>query len=145
MDKLYGLSIEQPWLDMILRGVKSMVIRSWKVRRRGLVALHAARRIDFSAAYFYGYEKPWTLPRGGIIAVAEITNGYTLKDSLWFKFLEKHRQPFPVADGAYGLLLANIRALDRPVRCRGYPMLFELHKGTAERVRQAARLPKEGN
>jgi hypothetical protein len=140
MEKLHGLSIRQPWLDMMVRGAKSMEIRTWRNRPPGLVALHAAWRIDFSAAYFYGYEEPWTLPRGRILAVAEIDEVYTLDDSLWLKFLENHRQPLPMAGGAYGFMLANMRVLDRPVLCRGYQMFFDLDESIAQQVRQAANL-----
>jgi|ERR1043165_4315203 hypothetical protein len=139
MEILYGLSIRQPWLDMIVRGVKTMEIRSWKVQHRGVIALHAPRRIDFSPAYFYGYQSPWLLPRSKIVAVAEITDVSALDTNSWQMFLEQHRQPWPIATGTYGVLLTNVRALEHPIAYRGRRGLFPVAETIAERVRRAVR------
>lgn len=139
METLLGLSIRQPWLDMIVRGIKSMELRTWE-GRRGIVALHAPWSIDFSAAYFYGYENPWQMHRGKILAVAEISDVYVLDDSTWQEFLEQHRQPMPFADGSFGMVLKNVRALDHPVACRGRQKFFRLPPAVVERVSKAARL-----
>lgn len=140
METLYGISIRQPWLDMIVLGVKTMDIRTWQVKRRGIVALHAPRRIDFSAAYFYGYKSPWNLPRAKIVAIADIDDVLALESDSWQTFLHQHRQPLPMADGAYGVILTNVRALKVPVGCRGRQMLFPLPDNIAERVRKSADL-----
>jgi hypothetical protein len=121
---------------MIVRGVKTMDIRTWQVKRRGLVALHAPRRIDFSAAYFYGYKRPWELPRAKIVAVADINEVLTLESDSWETFLYQHRQPLPMADGAYGVVLTDVRVLKVPVACRGRQMLFPLADNVANRVRK---------
>ncbi len=134
MEPLVALSIRQPWIDMIVRGVKTMEIRNWTVKRRGLIALHAPRRIDFSAAYFYGYKQPWTLPRGKLIALAEITDVVELDNESWVDLVQRHRQPLPMVDGAYGVLLENVRLLERPVDCRGKQMFFPLTGNILERV-----------
>ena len=140
MEPLVALSIRQPWIDMILRGVKTLEIRTWKVQRRGLIALHAPRRIDFSAAYLYGYSSPWTLARGKVVAVAEIVDVIELSDESWLTFVMQHRQPLPMAEGAYGVFLKNVRPLERPVACKGRQMLFPLPPDVSEQVRRAVRL-----
>ena len=140
MEPLVALSIRQPWMDMIIREVKTMEIRSWRVDRRGLIALHAPRRIDFSAAYFYGYKNPWTMQRGKIIAVAEIADVMNLDTESWIEFVSKHRQPLPLLEGSYGVLLKNVRPLEHPVVCRGRQMLFPLADDVAARVRKQAGL-----
>ena len=134
MESLVALSIRQPWIDMIVRGVKTMEIRNWMVKRRGLIALHSPRRIDFSAAYFYGYKQPWTLPRGKLIALAEITDVVELNNESWVDLVQKHRQPLPMVDGAYGVLLDNVKLLERPVDCRGKQMFFPITGNILERV-----------
>ena len=140
MEPLVALSIRQPWMDLIIRGVKTMEIRSWRVQRRGLIALHAPRRIDFSAAYFYGYKNPWTMLRGKIIAVAEIVEVINLDTQSWIEFVSMHRQPLPLLEGSYGVLLKNVRPLENPVVCRGRQMLFPLAEDVAARVRKQAGL-----
>src|SRR5262245_4599979 len=118
MDKLLALSVRQPWLDMIIRGVKTMEIRTWEMRERGTIALHAPRRIDFGASYLYGYSQPWLLPTGKIVALADVVEVRLLGPEFWYESLAKHRQPMPMAGGAYGILLENIRVLKRPVAYR---------------------------
>lgn len=140
MEILYGLSIRQPWADMIVRGVKTIEIRTWKVQHRGMIVLHAPRRIDFSTAYFYGYRNPWLLPRSKIIAVAEIKDVLALDNDSWQMFLEQHRQPWPIAAGAYGVLLTNVCALEHPIAYRGRQGLFPIGESVADRVQRFARL-----
>src|SRR5574341_1800306 len=139
MEPLVALSIRQPWMDMIVRGAKAIEIRTWKVQRRGLIALHAPRRIDFSAAYLYGYRSPWTLARSKIVAVAEIADVIELNDESWLTFVTQHRQPLPMVEGAYGVVLKNVRPLERPVACKGQQMLFPLAEDVSEQVRRFAR------
>jgi len=143
MEPLVALSIRQPWMELIIQKVKTMEIRSWKVQRRGLIALHAPRRIDFSAAYFYGYREPWTLPRGKVIAVAEIADVLDLDVDRWIDFVPKHRQPMPLVEGSYGVVLKNVRPLEHPVVCRGRQMLFPLAEDVAARVRRFAGLSED--
>jgi hypothetical protein len=140
MDTLYGLSIRQPWLDMIVRKVKTMEIRGWTTKHRGIIALHAPWRIEFDTAYFYGYERPWKLPRGKVVAVAEIVDILELNGDSSQAFLEQHRLPLPVGDGAYGFLLSNVCKLETPVACRGRQGLFRLPENVAVRVESSAHL-----
>lgn len=136
METLYGLSIQQPWIDMIVRGIKTIEIRSWKVKRRGIIALHAPSKTDLSAAYFYGYQNPWKLPRGKILALAEITDVYQIDESNILDLLEKHRQPLPIDRSSFGILLENVQILRRPVFCRGRPGLFPLTEQIAGMIQK---------
>jgi hypothetical protein len=134
MNSLVGLSIGQPWIDMILQGAKSMEIRSWDVKRRGAIALHASWQVDFPISYFYGYETPWALPRGRILAVAEITKVVLLDEIAWQDCLQEHRQPLPFSGGCYGICLSNVRSLGPGVRCRGRPGFFPLPEDVLKKV-----------
>jgi hypothetical protein len=134
MDSLDGLSVQQPWLDMILRGVKTMEIRNFAVRTRGMVALHAPWKIDFAAAYFYGYAEPWKLPRHKVMAVADVADVWELNEQSWMSTLEQHRQPLPFVGGVYGARLENVRILNRPISCGGQPGLFRLPAWVTSRV-----------
>lgn len=140
METLYAISIRQPWIDMILRGEKSIEIRNWEVRRRGLIALHSSWRIDFSAAHFFGYQEPWRLPRGRVLGVAEISEVVSLDGGRWRELLEQHRQPLPYFDGTYGVTLRDVRALKRPVAHPGKLYFFPLSESAGRRVREGAGL-----
>jgi hypothetical protein len=137
MERLLAISIRQPWLDMILRGFKTIELRSWNLRERGTIALHAPRRIDFSAAYLYGYAKPWLLPRGKVVAVADVVDVIQLDYASWYDHLKRHRQPIP-SRAAYGIKIENVKPLPRPVAHRGYQMAFPLTEEAADRVRKQA-------
>jgi hypothetical protein len=133
---LHALSIRQPWLDMMVRNQKTMEIRDWPAKRRGMIALHASTSVDYSAAYFYGYKEPWTLNRGVVVAVASIREVVELDRETWERSIEFHRQPIPCEGGAYGLVLENLKVLRRPVRCRGRLFFFPLDESTSNRVQE---------
>jgi hypothetical protein len=119
---------------MILRGVKTLELRTFEIRERGTVALHAPTKIDFPAAYFYGYQQPWLLPRQGVLAVAEITGVWELNAESWIKTLDRHRQPMPFSGGVYGIRLENVRRLTRRVECKGRPGLFSFPTDVTSKV-----------
>jgi hypothetical protein len=134
MEPLFALSIEQPWLEMILRGEKTLEVRMRNTRRRGRIALHAPWRIDFSAAYFFGFQEPWRLPRAGIVAVAEIVEVHELDESSSVALLRQHRQPIPLGGGSYGIELRGVQQLARLVKCPGKPGFFPLKENISRRV-----------
>lgn len=118
-----------------------MELRRWVPRHLGLIGLHAPWRIDFSAAYFFGYKKPGEMARGGIIAVAEIADVLALDELTYQTFLEQHRQPLPMIQGTYGIILKNIRPLSNLVPCRGHQGVFALPAGVEERIRNDSDFP----
>lgn len=139
MEPLLALSIRQPWLDMILKGAKTLELRSWNLSLRGQVALHAPQRIDFVTAYFYGYREPWVFPRGKVVALAHIAAVWELDEKGWTSALPAHRQPLPYSGGAYAVQLTDVQRLRRPIACRGRQKLFPLPDSIASRVLAEAR------
>lgn len=134
---LRALSIRQPWIDLIVRGAKTIEIRLEPVSWRGPIALHSPRRIDSAAAYFFGYESPWSLPRGGVLALAELVDVVDLDLAAWRRSLREHRQYLPCARGSYALVFRDVRRLRRKVSCPGRPRLFSLRPDVERRVRRA--------
>ena len=45
-EKIPALGVHQPWAELILRGVKTLEIRSAATRMRGVVFLYASRRLS---------------------------------------------------------------------------------------------------
>ena len=134
LQDLHAISIQQPWLDMIIRGVKTWEIRSWELKRRGLLALHAPMGIDYPAAHFQGYRTPWELGRGRIVALASITAVHELNESSWRNNVHLHRQPLPFVGGQYAIELADVILLRRPVECRGRPSIFPVESVVIQRI-----------
>lgn len=115
MIELPALSIRQPWAWSIVHAGKDIENRSWPTRFRGRVLIHASMgmthddyedglltaravaevRPELKGGHFPGFD---SLPRGGIVGVAEIVDCVEQSDSPWFF-------------GRFGFVLVNARPL----------------------------------
>ena len=119
------ISIRQPWASLIVSGIKDVENRTWSIRYRGPVLIHASRTVDeISDDEFqprFGMALPAALPRGGVVGVAEIVDCVRDYPSRWY------------ASGHYAFVLANARPLPL-IRWKGAlslcdapPILIELY------------------
>lgn len=131
---LKAISIRQPWIDLILKGHKTIELRGWDLSHRGPLALHASKKIDYHAARYFGYEKPWELPSGAILAVAEVNRTIELSEANFGDHLDGHLQILPANGITYGIVLEQVRPLDKPVPARGRLSTFTLTSVTADKV-----------
>jgi hypothetical protein len=73
---LYALSIKQPWAALLVHGLKTVEVRGWATRRRGLVLIHAGRLRDRRAETL-DVVPDWLREAaqqvGGIVGSAELT------------------------------------------------------------------------
>jgi hypothetical protein len=81
-----ALTLWQPWATLVAIGAKSIETRSWSTRHRGPLAIHAAKRFPPGAQSLAmerefrtvlleaGYGDPETLPRGAVVAVAQLVD-----------------------------------------------------------------------
>src|SRR5947208_599784 len=80
----YGLSIRQPWAALVVRGLKTIEIRSWRTRWRGRIYIHAGRLAD-ERPEAWGHVVPELQPlaqlRGGLIGAVEVTDCITYPSS----------------------------------------------------------------
>ena len=127
MDAMMALSIQQPWADLILFGGKDIENRTWPLpdKMRGQrIYVHAGKKIDLDAPLrFCAALAPNPDNRLGAI-IGEVTIvGYiddvteTPNLSEWF-------------EGPYGFVLADPKAYEKPIPCRGRLGFFELPEGT---------------
>ncbi len=122
---LLALSIRQPWLDLILQGIKTIEVRQgWKIDRRGPILLHASLTLDWPAIEFFGYQRPKSLPRGGLVGYAELGETFEFTRSTWLTTAERHLVVRPLGQGIYGSKLENVKRFEHTVRCRGKLLLF---------------------
>lgn len=116
------LSIRQPWAWLIVNGGKDIENRTWNLRYRGALLIHAGkgctRREWETASLFcriYGLPEPPPLKelhRGGIVGAVVVEDCVEESDSPWFV-------------GPYGILLSN----PKPVEffpCKGQLGLFDV-------------------
>jgi hypothetical protein len=74
-----ALGVQQPWAELILRGVKTVEIRSQDTRIRGRIFLYASKRVSAlsaaaDAAARHGIDDVEDLPRGVLVGTVEIVD-----------------------------------------------------------------------
>jgi hypothetical protein len=73
-----AISVKQPWAALLVTGVKSVEVRTWATRRRGLVYVHASKLPDDRPQ---GWDRVTTPEleqlaalRGGLIGACDLTD-----------------------------------------------------------------------
>lgn len=113
-----GLSIRQPWVELILAGRKTIEVRTWTTKHRGELWLHASRAIDIEACSKWGF-RPDDLPRGKIVGRAQISDCVPFSTETWLTLHDAHcndREYQPKFCGWH--LLAPTRVTPIPFRGR---------------------------
>lgn len=117
-----AISIRQPWAWAILHAGKDIENRTWSTSFRGPVCIHAAKgmtatevtefseflgdlRLDGAVASSVKGPHYASLPRGGIVGVAEITGCVNRSGSPWFF-------------GPWGFTIANAKPVEF-IPCKG--------------------------
>jgi hypothetical protein len=141
------LSIKQPWTWLIIHGHKDIENRDWTTSYRGLLLIHAGKRVDENcfgrdgrllADYWrsrYGDELVTSMPQhrqqyetGGIVGIATVVDVVTHSESPWFLgrygwvLEEAHPLPFVAYRGQLGLFRVPMSLLpDESARAVGEP------------------------
>lgn len=127
-----GLTLRQPWASAITHLGKRVENRSWTSCYRGPVALHAgkaapdAQLLADMETVFGSRLLPSCLPRGGVVAVAELVDVHyatapaCLCSPLWAE------------PRAYHWVLADVHVLPELVPCRGGLKLWRLPDDLAD-------------
>lgn len=150
-----GLSLTQPWATLVAIGAKRIETRSWRTRYRGLVAIHAAKRLPGDAAWLwtvpvfrdrlraasFGLPEHW--PRGAIVATARIADcASTSQDSPYYPADGSDE----IAFGDYGpdrwmWVLEEVRRLPEPIPCLGALGLWDVPADVLVRIAQQIEVP----
>lgn len=121
-----ALTIQQPWAEMIARGVKRVENRTWRTRYRGPLAIHVGKsrawmESEDASAWPVRYGVP--MPRldelafGAIIAVAELVDCVPVED------LSAELRGHPFASGPWCWVLTNAKRIE-PIRCKGAQLVW---------------------
>ena len=132
-----ALSIKQPWIDLILRGEKTIEVREkWPFNYQGPILIHASKTIDWKTVELLGYDDVLTLPRGGIVAVTEILQVIEFTSESWLDTMPRHRVVHPpVRKPIYGAVLGRIVPLSQKISCSGDRKIFSLPSALQARIR----------
>lgn len=118
-----ALSIGQPWAELILRRRKPFEIRSRNMKYRGLLILHASKKVNSDAAQQLGID-PRKVDRGAFVGCAYLSNvrPYTKSDA---RILKRNKAVAGKWEpDLYALVLKNVRRI-KPIPCKGQLGLFK--------------------
>jgi hypothetical protein len=122
------LTVKQPWAFALAAGWKDIENRSWGTLYRGPVAIHAGRDVDEDFHQVWPEQQilpPYVLglPRGAIVAVADLVDVTTDSGSPWAQ------------DGLFHWQFANPRELP-PIPFTGALGLRHLDEETTTLIEQ---------
>lgn len=137
-----AITVRQPWATLLALGEKRYETRSWKTILRGPIAIHAGQQVDKEALQNeyveealdrHGYLTIADLPRGSIVAIANLTNCLQVTEVLQSGcMLENGHQ---VSDpewtfgdftvGRYAWQMDIIQRLETPIAAKGKLGIWE--------------------
>ncbi len=120
------LSISQPYADLIVKGKKTIELRTWNTKFRGEFLVHAPSKIKKDVCEKLGIDET-KLKTGAILGKAEI---YDVKIYNTINELEADYQKHFAADDFlhhnYGFLLRNHKELRLPIPYKGSLGFFNI-------------------
>jgi hypothetical protein len=115
------LSVRQPWAELILRGIKTLEIRSRQTKVRGPVQIYASLKLEpgpkqLEAARRHGLDLD-QLPRGVLIGVIEIVDSRPISPA------DSQAAGFDIPDQTelYGWVLNNPKPFETHARPNRQP------------------------
>lgn len=137
-----ALSLTQPWATLMAIDAKRVETRSWSMSFRGWVAIHASKGFPQECQWVC-YQKPFAgalgaagfntakdLPRGQIIAIAEI---YDCRPTYHVGHEINEERAFgDYSHGRYAIFTRGVRRLKWPIQVKGALGLWRLHEPLQE-------------
>lgn len=125
MREMKTLSIRQPWAELIVQGRKTLELRTWMVKYRGPLAIHASQTVEREACLAHDLD-PDQVTTGAVIGVVDLVKIIELDAASYASQRAEHLAGGPWDSGPlYGWRLANPRPLPEPVPMRGRMGVFE--------------------
>lgn len=131
-EKLYALSVKQPWAALLAVGVKSVEVRTWPTGRRGTLLIHAAKVPDVRPeAWAWVTTSELTDAAklvGGVVGVGELVGCVAYPTAAKFEADRGRHLNAPgwfVEAGLYGFAFRGLRPVPF-VACPGSTSFFEV-------------------
>ncbi|MBN1815154.1 MAG: ASCH domain-containing protein [Anaerolineae bacterium] len=124
-----ALSFRQPRAEQIVRGEKTVDIRTWHVHYRGPLAVHASTKRRDGRCRALGFD-PRALDYGALIGKVELIDIVPLDEATYESLRAEHLldTSFP-GPPCYAWRLAKPQRFETPVPCRGRRGLFDAEVG----------------
>ena len=117
-----AISIRQPWAELILRGEKTIEIRSWSVTYRGDLYLHTGKMADKYKIFTYNMPEVF---RGGYIGIIELSAIIPFTPENWGLWQNKHLSTSQFKYGYYAWIIRKPRRFVKPLPGPGKLNLFQ--------------------
>jgi activating signal cointegrator 1 len=111
-----GLSIRQPWVELILQKRKSIEVRSWSTKYRGKLWLHAGQKADPGALGRFGLTTE-KLIFGAIVGHCELKDCIEFTSETWDGWRALHLNLGSLEGKQFAWLIHNpVRTNPKPLR-----------------------------
>ncbi|MCF3627470.1 ASCH domain-containing protein [Planktothrix agardhii 1801] len=131
---MQGLTIQEPWASLLVKGKKQYETRDWQRNYRGLLAIHAGKQSVPVEDYPLGLSEilddlgisqtDLNNNKGKIIAIATLKDIHLMTDKFINEQTELERLTGFWEPGLYAWELTNIKPLSEPIPARGLPGLW---------------------
>lgn len=112
---LPALGIRQPWAELIMRGIKTIELRSSQTKIRGPIYVYASKKLAKTPHAIQAAEdaeiETETLPTGVLIGTVEIVDSFPAT----VEHAEASGVPAALLKGKFGWKLANPRRIRSPL------------------------------
>jgi hypothetical protein len=122
---LKALTIRQPWAELIIQGRKSIELREWRTKHRGILAIHAGKKVNTVECRKHDLD-PDKLTKGAIIGTVRIDDVIEFTQKSWEELRDQHLSDEPSPGEWKGWKLRNPCRLESPILYRGFPGVFTM-------------------
>ncbi len=136
-----ALSIQQPWAELILRGLKSIELRTWTTDYRGKLWIHTGQKANPDLDRQFQLSG---LFRGGYVGVATLEHIHPLDSDKWARWQRQHLDEGAYQQGFHGWILSNPIRFEDPVSAPGQLGLFAPPPDVEQRLLAAEQRAAEG-
>jgi hypothetical protein len=143
---MQGLTIQEPWASLLVKGKKQYETRDWQRNYRGLLAIHAGKQSVPVEDYPLGLSEilddlgisqtDLNNNKGKIIAIATLKDIHLMTDKFINEQTELERLTGFWEPGLYAWELTNIKPLSEPIAARGMPGLWEVPDNIYVQIQQ---------
>ena len=116
-----ALSVRQPWASLIICGLKTIEVRTWAPKYRGLLYIHAAKALDGIAMNRFQLESP---PIGALLGTVNLVKVEPFNAVTWNKLADQHLDNGEFVPGFYAWYFEDACPLPEPIIYRGDRNLF---------------------
>lgn len=120
-----AISVRQPWAELIMRGEKTLDLRSYKINYSGPLAIHASSKVEIEDCKQFELD-PDILSTGSVIGLVELKEIIELDQQHYEETKPEHLGHRNYRSGLFGWRLDSPQLLPEPVKYHGRQGVFHV-------------------